>query len=417
VRRCKYVELANKSHLPEEIPVPTSLRPTPQDRFTFGLWTVGWQARDPFGDPTRPALDPVETVHRLAELGAYGVTFHDDDLIPFGSSDADRDKHIARFKDALAETGMTVPMATTNLFTHPVFKDGGFTSNDRAIRRYALRKVMRNLDLAVELGAKTYVFWGGREGAETDAAKDVRAALARYAEGIDMLAQYAIDNGYDIRFAIEPKPNEPRGDILLPTVGAALAFISTLEHGDMVGVNPEVGHEQMAGLNFVHSIAQALWMGKLFHIDLNGQHGIKYDQDLMFGHGDLLSAFFLVDLLENGGVGGAPAYDGPRHFDYKPLRTEDIDGVWASAAANMRTYLLLKERAAAFRADPEVQAALVAARVGELSVPTLGEGESYSNLLQDRSAFEDFDIDTAGKRGYHFTQLDQLAIEHVLGAR
>jgi xylose isomerase len=417
VRPCKYVELANKSHSPEEIPVPTSLRPTPQDRFTFGLWTVGWQARDPFGDPTRPALDPVETVHRLAELGAYGVTFHDDDLIPFGSSESDRDKHIARFKDALAETGLTVPMATTNLFTHPVFKDGGFTSNDRAIRRYALRKVMRNLDLAVELGAKTYVFWGGREGAETDAAKDVRAALARYAEGIDMLAQYAIDNGYDIRFAIEPKPNEPRGDILLPTVGAALAFISTLEHADMVGVNPEVGHEQMAGLNFVHSIAQALWMGKLFHIDLNGQHGIKYDQDLMFGHGDLLSAFFLVDLLENGGVGGAPAYDGPRHFDYKPLRTEDIDGVWASAAANMRTYLLLKERAAAFRADPEVQAALVAARVGELSVPTLSEGESYSNLLQDRSAFEDFDADAAGKRGYHFTQLDQLAVEHVLGAR
>ncbi|HEY0869468.1 MAG TPA: xylose isomerase, partial [Acidothermaceae bacterium] len=362
--------------------MPTSLHPTPQDRFTFGLWTVGWPARDPFGDATRPALDPVETVHRLAELGAYGVTFHDDDLIPFGSSESDRDKHIARFKDALAETGMKVPMATTNLFQHPVFKDGGFTSNDRAIRRYALRKVMRNLDLAVELGAKTYVFWGGREGAETDSAKDVRAALARYAEGIDMLAQYAIDNGYDIRFAIEPKPNEPRGDILLPTVGSALAFISTLEHADMVGVNPEVGHEQMAGLNFVHSIAQALWMGKLFHIDLNGQRGIKYDQDLMFGHGDLLNAFFLVDLLENGGVGGAPAYDGPRHFDYKPLRTEDIDGVWASAAANMRTYLLLKERAAAFRADPEVQSALVAARVGELSEPTLGEGESYSHLLQ-----------------------------------
>ncbi|HTC71148.1 MAG TPA: xylose isomerase, partial [Acidothermaceae bacterium] len=352
--------------------MPTSLSPTPEDRFTFGLWTVGWPARDPFGDPTRPALDPVETVHRLAELGAYGVTFHDDDLIPFGSSDADRDKHIARFKDALAETGLKVPMATTNLFTHPVFKDGGFTSNDRAVRRYALRKVMRNLDLAVELGAKTYVFWGGREGAETDAGKDVRAALARYAEAIDMLAQYALDNGYDIRFALEPKPNEPRGDILLPTVGSALAFISTLEHADMVGVNPEVGHEQMAGLNFVHSIAQALWMGKLFHIDLNGQHGIKYDQDLMFGHGDLLSAFFLVDLLENGGVAGGPSYDGPRHFDYKPLRTEDIDGVWASAAANMRTYLLLKERAKAFRADPEVQAALAAARVGELSVPTLG---------------------------------------------
>jgi xylose isomerase len=397
--------------------VPSQLRPTPQDRFTFGLWTVGWQARDPFGDPTRPALDPVESVHRLAELGAYGVTFHDDDLIPFGSNDAERDKHIARFKAALHETGLVVPMATTNLFQHPVFKDGGFTSNDRAVRRYALRKVMRNLDLAAELGAKTYVFWGGREGAETDSAKDVRAALSRYAEGIDMLAQYVLDNGYGIRFALEPKPNEPRGDILLPTVGHALAFISTLEHAEMVGVNPEVGHEQMAGLNFVHGIAQALWQGKLFHIDLNGQHGIKYDQDLVFGHGDLLNAFFLVDLLENGGVNGGEAYDGPRHFDYKPLRTEDIDGVWASAAANMRTYLLLKERAKAFRADPEVQAALVTARVPDLSTPTLGEGESYSNLLQDRSAFEDFDPDAAAERGCAFIQLDQLAVEHVLGAR
>jgi xylose isomerase len=393
------------------------LRPTPQDRFTFGLWTVGWQARDPFGDATRPALDPVESVHRLAELGAYGVTFHDDDLIPFGSSDSDRTTHIDRFKAALKETGLVVPMVTTNLFTHPVFKDGAFTSNDRSIRRYALRKVMRNLDLAAELGAKTYVFWGGREGSETDSAKDVRSALARYAEGIDMLAQYVIDNGYGIRFALEPKPNEPRGDILLPTVGSALAFISSLEHGDMVGVNPEVGHEQMAGLNFVHSIAQALWHGKLFHIDLNGQRGVKYDQDLMFGHGDLLNAFFLVDLLENGGIAGAEAYAGPRHFDYKPLRTEDIAGVWASAAANMQTYLLLKQRAAAFRADPEVQAALSAARVAELAIPTLGEGESYSNLLADRSAFEDFDADAAGQRGCNFTQLDQLAVEHVLGAR
>ncbi|HEY8728552.1 MAG TPA: xylose isomerase [Acidothermaceae bacterium] len=393
------------------------LRPTPQDRFTFGLWTVGWQARDPFGDATRPALDPVESVHRLAELGAYGVTFHDDDLIPFGSSDSDRTTHIERFKAALKETGLVVPMVTTNLFTHPVFKDGAFTSNDRSIRRYALRKVMRNLDLAAELGAKTYVFWGGREGSETDSAKDVRSALARYAEGIDILAQYAIDNGYGIRFALEPKPNEPRGDILLPTVGSALAFISSLEHGDMVGVNPEVGHEQMAGLNFVHSIAQALWHGKLFHIDLNGQRGVKYDQDLMFGHGDLLNAFFLVDLLENGGIAGAEAYAGPRHFDYKPLRTEDIAGVWASAAANMQTYLLLKQRAAAFRADPEVQAALSAARVAELAIPTLGEGESYSNLLADRSAFEDFDADAVGQRGCNFTQLDQLAVEHVLGAR
>ncbi|MGC9668339.1 xylose isomerase [Planosporangium sp. 12N6] len=395
---------------------PSSATPCREDKFTFGLWTVGWQGRDPFGDAVRPAIDPVETVHRLAELGAYGVTFHDDDLIPFGSDDAARDKQIARFREALAETGLVVPMATTNLFNHPVFKDGAFTSNDRDIRRYALRKVMRNLDLAAELGAGTYVFWGGREGAESDAAKDIRAALDRYREGIDLLARYVVDRGYGIRFAIEPKPNEPRGDILLPTVGHALAFISTLEHHDMVGLNPEVGHEQMAGLNFAAGISQALWQGKLFHIDLNGQRGIKFDQDLVFGHGDLLNAFFLVDLLENGPDGG-PAYTGPRHFDYKPARTEDLTGVWTSAAANMRTYLLLKERAAAFRADPEVQAALEASRVAQLSVPTLAPGESYADLVADRSAFEDFDIDAAAARGLGAVHLTQLAVEHLLGAR
>ncbi len=395
----------------------SNLRPTPADKFTFGLWTVGWQARDPFGDATRAPVDPVETVHRLAELGAYGVTFHDDDLIPFGSDDTSRDEHIKRFRSALDATGLVVPMMTTNLFTHPVFKDGGFTSNNREVRRYALRKVMRNMDLAAELGAETYVFWGGREGAETDAAKDVRAALDRYREGIDLLAQYSIDRGFGLRFALEPKPNEPRGDILLPTVGHALAFISTLEHHEMVGVNPEVGHEQMSNLNFVHAISQALWQGKLFHIDLNGQHGPKFDQDLVFGHGDLLSAFFLVDLLENGGPGGVPAYEGPRHFDYKPMRTEDMDGVWASAAANMRTYLLLEERAAAFRADPEVQEALAASQVAELGVPTLADGESYTDFLADASAYESFDVEAAAARGYGFGRLDQLAVEHVLGAR
>ncbi|MEV5412297.1 xylose isomerase [Thermopolyspora sp. NPDC052614] len=377
--------------------------PTPEDKFTFGLWTVGWQARDPFGDATRPPLDPVESVHRLAELGAYGVTFHDDDLL---ATEPDRAKAIERFKEALDATGMKVPMATTNLFTHPVFKDGAFTSNDRDIRRYAIRKVMRNLDLAAELGATTYVCWGGREGAESDAAKDVRDALARYKEAMDVLASYVIDKGYDIRFALEPKPNEPRGDILLPTVGHALAFINELEHPELVGLNPEVGHEQMSNLNFVHAIAQALWHGKLFHIDLNGQHGPKFDQDLIFGHGDIKSAFFLVDLLENGG------YDGPRHFDYKPLRTEDIDGVWASAAANMRTYLILKAKSKAYRADPEVQEALRAARADQLAVPTLAPGETYENLADD-----DFDLDAAAARGYHYTRLNQLAIDHLLGVR
>ncbi len=391
--------------------------PTREDKFSFGLWTVGWQARDPFGDATRAAVDPVESVNRLAELGAYGVTFHDDDLIPFGSDAGEREQHVKRFRAALDATGMAVPMVTTNLFTHPMFKDGAFTSNDRGVRRYALRKVMRNLDLAAELGATTYVFWGGREGAETDSAKDVRSALERYREGIDLLAEYVLDRGYAIRFAIEPKPNEPRGDILLPTVGSALAFISSLEHREMVGVNPEVGHEQMAGMNFVHSISQALWHGKLFHIDLNGQHGPKFDQDLVFGHGDLLSAFFLVDLLENGAPGGGPAYDGPRHFDYKPLRTEDMTGVWTSAASNMRTYLLLKERAAAFRSDPEVLEALRASQVRELAIPTLAPGESFAELLADASSFEDFDVDAAGSHGYGFAHLDQLAVEHVLGAR
>jgi xylose isomerase len=277
--------------------------------------------------------------------------------------------------------------------------------------------VMRNLDLAAELGARTYVLWGGREGAEVDTAKDLRAALDRYREGIDTLAQYSEDRGYGLRFALEPKPNEPRGDIFLPTIGHALAFIATLEHADLVGLNPEVGHEQMAGLNFTHGIAQALWQGKLFHIDLNGQHGIKYDQDLVFGHGDLLSAFATVDLLEHGGPNGGPAYDGPRHFDYKPLRTEDADGVWTSAAANMRTYLLLKERAAAFRADPEVQEALDAAQVPELAQPTLGDGETYEDLLADPAAFEEFDAEAAGARPGGQVRLSQLAVEHLLGAR
>jgi xylose isomerase len=353
----------------------------------------------------------VEAVHRLAELGAWGVTFHDDDLIPFGSDDTERERRINGFRKALDETGVVVPMMTTNLFTHPVFKEGAFTANDRGVRRFALRKVMRNLDLAAELGAKTYVFWGGREGSETETTKDVGAALDRFRESLDTLAQYCIDNGYDIRFALEPKPNEPRGDILLPTLGHALAFIESLEHSDRVGVNPEVGHEQMAGLNFVHGIAQALWAGKLFHIDLNGQRGMKYDQDLIFGHGDVLSAFFLVDLLETAG------YDGPRHFDYKPHRTESVEGVWESAAANMRTYLLLKERAASFRADPEVAAALEVAKVSELSTPTLGNGEDWRALQQNPSAYEEFDADAAGARGVGAVRLEQLAIEHLLGAR
>ncbi|NCX76585.1 MAG: xylose isomerase [Actinobacteria bacterium] len=379
--------------------------PNPSDKFTFGLWTVGWQARDPFGDATRDALDPVRTVSELADRGAYGVTFHDDDLIPFGSSVIERAAHIARFKKALDSTGMKVPMATTNLFSHPVFKDGAFTSNNRDIRRYAIRKVMTNIELAVELGAKTYVCWGGREGTETDIGKDPVVALERMREAFNVLGQYVIDKGYDIKFALEPKPNEPRGDIFLPTIGHALAFINSLEHPELVGLNPEVGHEQMAGLNFVHGIGQALYHKKLFHIDLNGQHGPKYDQDLVFGHGDLKSAFFLVDLLDR------YKYDGPKHFDYKPMRTESDEGVWASASANMRTYLILQERAAAFRSDPRTKSAFDKSGVTELLQPTVANGESWRDIQN-----ESFDVETAGKRGYHYEELDQLALEYLIGA-
>ena len=384
-----------------------SLTPTPADKFTFGLWTIGWQARDPFGDATRGALDPVRSVNELAARGAHGVTFHDDDLIPFGSDDSSRRGHIDRFKKALAETGMKVPMATTNLFTHPVFKDGAFTSNDKDIRRYAIRKVMRNIELAVELGAETYVCWGGREGAESDAAKDGYVAMERFREAFNILGDFVVDNGYNIKFAIEPKPNEPRGDIFLPTIGHAMAFIYTLNRPELVGLNPEVGHEQMAGLNFVHGIAQALWQGKLFHIDLNGQHGPKYDQDLVFGHGDLKSAFFLVDLLEH------YKYSGPKHFDYKPLRTEDDKGVWQSATSNMRTYLILKERAKAYRSDPRVIEAMKASNIPGLLEPTLGAGESWKDLAKP----EAFDIEKAGERGYGYELLDQLALEHLMGVK
>ena len=381
-----------------------SFTPTPADKFTFGLWTVGWQARDPFGDATRGALDPVRTVNELAARGAYGVTFHDDDLIPFGSDDTSRRGHIDRFKKALDETGMKVPMATTNLFSHPVFKDGAFTSNDRDIRRYALRKAMRNIELAVELGAHTYVCWGGREGAESDAAKDAYVAHERMREAFNLLSQFVLDNGYKIKFAIEPKPNEPRGDIFLPTIGHALAFIYTLDHPELVGLNPEVGHEQMAGLNFVHGIAQALWQKKLFHIDLNGQHGPKFDQDLVFGHGDLKSAFFLVELLER------YKYDGPKHFDYKPGRTEDDKGVWDSATANMRTYLALKERATAYRNDPRVIAAQKDSNIPGLTENTIAAGETWKDLAKDS-----FDVEAAGVRGYQYEALNQLALEHLMG--
>jgi xylose isomerase len=303
-------------------------------------------------------------------------------------------------------------MVTTNTFTHPIFKDGGLTANDREIRRFGLRKILRAVDLAAELGATTFVMWGGREGSEYDGSKDLHAALDRYREGVDTVAGYIKDQGHGLRIALEPKPNEPRGDILLPTVGHTLALIAELQHGDIVGVNPETGHEQMAGLNYMHGIAQALWSGKLFHVDLNGQRGIKYDQDLVFGHGDLLSAFFTVDLLENGFPGGGPRYGGARHFDYKPSRTEHMQGVWESARACMATYLLLKEKARRFRADARVQEALRYSGVLELSVPTLSPGETAADLLATDAGFDPV---RAAKRDFGFVCLQQLAVEHLLG--
>jgi xylose isomerase len=380
--------------------------PSRDDHFSFGIWTVGWQGTDVFGTAVRPPMPADRAVRKLAELGAYGVNFHDNDVFDFDASSAERDERISAFRKALDETGLVVTTATTNLFGHPMFKDGAFTANEREVRRFALAKVMRNLDLAAELGARVYVFWGGREGAESGAAKDIRAALDRYAEGLNVLSSYVREQGYQIRFAIEPKPNEPRGDILLPSVGHALAFINSLEHPEMVGVNPEVGHEEMAGLNYAHGIAQALWHGKLFHIDLNGQNGPRYDQDLRFGAGNARGAFWVVDTLLAGG------YSGPVHFDFKPPRTEDDEGVWASAAACMRNYLILREKARAFRADPEVAEALRVSRVSELASPTLAPGETWRDV-RDAAV----DSSALGRRGMGYERLDQLALEHLYGVR
>jgi xylose isomerase len=385
-----------------------ALTPTRTDKFSFGLWTVGNSGRDPFGEATRARLDPNDSVRRLAELGAFGVSMHDNDLVPFDATPADRDAIVARFRKTLAETGMVVSMATTNLFGHPVFKDGAFTSNDRAVRRYAIAKTMRAIDLGAELGAPTYVFWGGREGVEAMAAKRPADALDRYREAIDFLCDYVLDRKYPMRFAIEPKPNEPRGDAFLPTVGHALAFIGALEHPEMVGLNPETAHETMSGLSFYHAVAQTLWHGKLFHIDLNGQKIGRYDQDLRFGSEGLKEAFFLVKLLEESG------YAGPRHFDAHAYRGEDEAGVWDFAAGCMRTYLLLREKATAFAADKEIQAALAESSVAELAEPTVG---AYSPEAAAALRAAPGDPNALAIRGYHNEHLDQLVMELLMGAR
>ena len=390
----------------------TSFDPVREDRFTFGLWTVGNPGRDPFGDPVRPPVDPCAIVRGLAACGAYGVNLHDNDLVPFGASAADRDRIVKEFQAALAETGMKVPMATTNLFTHPVFKDGAFTSNDPKVRAFALQKVMRAMDLGAELGAKIFVFWGGREGVEADACRDPRDAWNRMRDAMDFLCEYSKDQDYGMKFALEAKPNEPRGDLYLPTTGHMLHFISTLQNEEMVGVNPEVAHEVMAGLSFAHNVAEAMACDKLFHIDLNGQKIGRYDQDLRFGSEDQKGAFLLVRLLE-GTLGGEP-YTGPLHFDAHAYRSEDQDGVWEFAKGCMRTYKILKHKAQVFDADPEVQE-IIAAQRDDAIDPLLARGYSADKAAALKSM--DIDADAISRRGLRYERLDQLLVEHLLGVR
>jgi xylose isomerase len=383
-------------------------QPRPEDKFTFGLWTVGNVGRDPFGEAVRERISPVEIVHLLAEAGAYGVNFHDNDLVPIDATPAERDGIVRDFRRALEQTGLVVPMATTNLFTDPAFKDGAFTANDPQVRAYALQKTMRAIDLGVEFGAQVYVFWGGREGTETDASKDPAEAIKRFREALNFLLAYVQDQGYDLRFALEPKPNEPRGDMYLATVGAALAFIETLDRPDLVGVNPEVAHEQMAGLNFLHAIAQAWERGKLFHIDLNDQAFGRYDQDFRFGSVNLKSAFFLVKFLEDVG------YAGSRHFDAHAYRTEDYDGVRAFAMGCMRTYLILKEKARQFNEDAEIQALLRELGTGGELAPAMG---AYTAAKAAALKEHSFDRAALGRRGLPYERLDQLTVELLLGVR
>lgn len=387
----------------------SSYTPKPEHKFTFGLWTVGNIGRDPFGGPVRGAKSPAELVRLLGEVGAWGVNFHDNDLIPIDAAPSERDAILKDFKKALADTGLVVPMATTNLFSEPIFKDGAFTSNDSKVRAYALQKTMNAIDLGVELGAKIYVFWGGREGTETDAAKDPITAIKRSREAMNFLCEYVLDKKYDLKFALEAKPNEPRGDIYNSTTGHMLAFINTLDHPEMVGVNPEVAHEHMAGLNFVHGVAQALESGKLFHIDLNDQAFGRYDQDFRFGAVNLKSAFFLVKLLEDN------KYDSSRHFDAHAYRTEDYEGVKDFARGCMRTYLILKEKAAQWNADKEIQELVAEINADDGSMNQyLGK---YSADKADALKAQAFDRSAIAGRGLKYERLDQLTVEVLLGVR
>ena len=385
------------------------LRPNSSHKFTFGLWTVGNRGRDPFGEPTRPVIDPITAVRELSGLGAWGVNFHDNDLVPIDATAAERDRIVRDFRQALHDHGMAVPMATTNLFTDPAFKDGAFTSHDPAVRAYALQKTMRAMDLGVELGAETYVFWGGREGAEVDAAKDPVEAIKRFRAAMNFLCEYARDRRYALRFALEAKPNEPRGDLYFPTTASYLAFIETLDHPDMVGVNPEVAHEHMIGLNFYHVIAQAIEAGKLYHIDLNDQKFGRFDQDLRFGSESIKTLFFVVKLLEESG------YEGARHFDAHCYRTESSEGVWDFARGCMRTYLILKEKARQFQEDGEIQALLAEIRsVDRAADALLGP---YSADAVSHLRAHTFDRARLASRSLPYERLDQLVVELLLGLR
>ncbi len=389
--------------------MPSLYSPKPEHKFTFGLWTVANSGRDPFGDSVRQALSPVDLVHLLAELGAYGVNFHDNDLVPFGSSLHQRDAIVSEFKKALSDTGLCVPMATTNLFTHPIFKDGAFTSNDSKVRAFALQKTMAAIDLGAELGAGVYVFWGGREGVESDASKDPVSSIKRFREALNYLSEYTLAQHYELKFALEAKPNEPRGDLYFPTTGAYLGFIATLDHPDMVGVNPEVAHEHMAGINFLHAVAQAWEARKLFHIDLNDQYPGRYDQDYRFGSRDLKAAFYLVKFLED------VNYDGSRHFDAHAYRTEDYEGVKDFARGCMRTYLILKEKAEQFRSDPAIQALLEEIRSDDVTMSELLG--SYSAEKAETLRRSLFDVNAISQRGLKYERLDQLTVDLILGAR
>jgi xylose isomerase len=383
--------------------------PKPEHKFTFGLWTVGNRGADPFGPAVREHKSPADLVRLLGEVGAYGVNFHDNDLIPIDASPAEADAIKKEFRKALDETGIVVPMATTNLFSDPIFKDGAFTANDPKVRAYALQKTMKAMDLGVEFGAKTYVFWGGREGTETDSSKDPVDAIKRSREAMNFLCEYALDQKYDLKFALEAKPNEPRGDIYNPTTGHMLAFITTLDHPEMIGVNPEVAHEHMAGINFMHGVAQAWEAGKLFHIDLNDQYPGRYDQDLRFGSRDIKAAFYLVKFLED------VKYNGSRHFDAHAYRTEDFEGVKDFARGCMRTYLILKEKAAQWNADKEIQSI-----VAEINSNDGSMDQYFGKYSADKAKTlkaQTFDRPTISARGLKYERLDQLTVDVLLGIR